>query len=443
MNVLIFDRPFTKSFFSNYKFIPDFEITRVSDFKWHGDYDIVSQQYKHLSISPIINDDISDDIIRRDRFLRNIDNDIAKRLVNSIWYVYETFLDLNRFDLVLGPPIDNYYLDILSRISDIKGIKNEFLIQSFLPSLTRISKRGEYRKVRTVSDGEVKEYVKHLTKPIFKPTTLKPHWSKFGLTKIYLKERLKKVYFETAKFLKRDPYSFHYNCIYPMKGAITVMGISNIDVRKNFIPYSQTIKLISDAKESGKHLVFLPLQFSPETTIDYYIEDNRFSFYDELIENVLNEIDDSVTIIVKEHPDIYGFRTPKFYGKFINRKNVHLVDVSISASALIGLVDTVLVTGGGSTGAEAVAKNRNVISLGDAYYEFNNMVHVIKDFDHVRLWKNYLKKANYSEDEVFSFVRYILENTLDGPYDFVRSKRVNKVRDLENIKNIYENILQK
>ena len=214
MKVLIFDRPFTKKFFSYYSEIEGFKITRISDFKNNSEIDIVKKQYDELPKNrKSLNQITLDDVIKRDRYLRNINRDLAEKLCNALWSVY-TRINIEEYDLVLGPPIDNYYLDLLERFCAMQGVKSEFLIQSFLPGLTRITKRGEYRFVREVNDEMVERYLKILLNENFKPTTLKPHWSKIGLLKIYLKERAKKIVFEFLKVIKRDPYSFHYNCIY-------------------------------------------------------------------------------------------------------------------------------------------------------------------------------------------------------------------------------------
>lgn len=438
MKVLVFDRPFTKKFFSYYSEIDGIQVTRISDFKFHGDIDTVSQQYFELK-SGCKNRKFSidfSDVIIRDRFLRNIDKVIAIKLCQSVYAVYDDLLESNDFELVLGPPIDNYYLDILSRLCEMKGIRNEFLIQSFLPGLTRITKRGEYRAVRDVPDDEVNNYVQKLSAKTFKPTTLKPHWSVKGLIRIYLKERVKKIIFTALKIIKRDPFSFHYNCIYPMAGAITVNGLQNISVRKKFAKEEDVLSKLEEKVRENKKIVFFPLQFSPETTIDYYIKDTRFTDYNKLIQYFLDSVPNDWFVVVKEHPDIYGYRSAEFYEMFSERSNMILADVSMTASYLIEKSDIVVVTGGGSVGVEAVAKGKTVLSLGDAYYKYEKIVEVVEDYDEIPTVLNKLEVVDISRNDIKKFVAHVLKNTLKGPYDFVRSKSINAKRDKENINEI-------
>lgn len=440
MKYLIFTRPFTWQFTSLYKAaktkVTD-EIVYISDFKYEDDVGLIELQYEYSKEIDLKNNYSNyqfDDIISRCRYLRNIDLETAKRLVISTQLAIQEVIKKHRPDCYIGLPIDNYILHLIHLECSKQRIKNISPVQSFLPNKTRVTSLGEWVKCREVDSEEVNKYYEILTKRSFKPTWLKSHRSFATLGRLYLKERMKKIYFEYQKFIKKDPYSFHYNTIYPAKGVISIEGISNVFAYKKYQERSSTEKLLTN-REKEKKLVYLPLQFSPETTIDYYINDYRFGQYEELISKVLSSIPENVTLIVKEHPDLYGFRNPKFYDRILQYKNVHLASVNYPTSEILQNIDAVIVTGGGSTGAEAIIRGIRTLSLGGCFYSGSESLS-ITNFDCIQEWAKVLQMPQPTQVDSKSVLKRILENTLDGPYDFVRSSEQYNERNIENLKNI-------
>lgn len=440
MRYLIFNRPFTKQFTSLYKTAAHHaadEILYISDFKYEDDVGLIELQYKYSKKIDPKRDYLHyqfDDVISRCRYLRNIDLETAKRLVISTQLAIQEVIKKVRPDCYIGLPIDNYILHIMHLECSKQGIKNISPVQSFLPNRTRITSLGEWIRCREVDAEEVDKYYEILTKKSFRPTWLKSHRSFASLGKLYVKERLKKIYFEFQKIIKRDPYSFHYNTIYPAKGVISIDGISNVFAYKKFEARSVTDNLLNN-REAYRKLVYLPLQFSPETTIDYYINDFRFGRYEELVCKVLGSIPNDVTLIVKEHPDLYGFRNPKFYDNILKNKNVHLASVNYPTSEILHRIDAVIVTGGGSTGAEAIIRGIRTLSLGGCFYGGSESLS-ITDFDYIEEWPKVLKMLQPTVAERKSVIKRILENTVEGPYDFVRSSKNYNDRNVENLKRI-------
>lgn len=442
MKFLVFNRPFTKSFTLGYRSVifPGDELRYVSDFKYRDDVGLIERQYTLLKggdgtrlQTAIIDCDL---IICRCRYLRNIDQSLAVRLVRSAYLAINDILDEYVPDVYVGLPIDNYYLHLFHLICDCRGIVNVSPVQSFLPDRTRITSMGEYIGCRTVSTEEVDGYYDLLTRANFKPVWLNKHRSIQKLIRLYVKERLKKIYFTFAKLAKRDPYSFHYNTIFPAKGVITIGSLGNVFAYRKFQSFDATKRLFEDLK-GKKKLVYLPLQFSPETTIDYYIDDYRFGRYEELIGTVLKGIPDNVVLVVKEHPDLYGFRGREFYDKFVSNERVHLCSVNFPTSEILRNIDAVVVTGGGSTGAEAIVRGIPTVSLGACFYSGPESLS-IERFDLVHEWSKVIFMERPTVLQRKAVVRRVLENTLEGPYDFVRSSSSDFLRNVDNVKRIVE-----
>ena len=228
-----------------------------------------------------------------------------------------------------------------------------------------------------------------------------------------------------------DKNSFHFNTIFPLKGVITVRSIRNIFSESYFTSREEALNQIKQLHYNK--IIYFPLQFTPETSLNYYINDHRFSAYNALIETVINTIGSDNLIIFKEHPDIFGFRDVSFYENLKSKPNVLLVPMSMNTDELLHYSDVVLVTGSASTGIEAAIKGKHLISLGGCFYSTNG-IYEITDFDQIGTLKSILysnlTKANPNEVAI-----KLLSNTLPGDYYFLNSKS-SKDRDKISVKTV-------
>lgn len=437
--ILVFTRPFTDEFCKLYKNSED-NIIYISDFKGFSELDPMSYIYSNWN--RIRDDELFEEldyyeIIMRDRFLRYLQLDISKKLINGVWMFLEKIFNDVKFSSYIGLPVDNYIQHLIVLKCNLFAIKCISPAQSPLPLKMRITNLGEYIKCRDVEINEIENIYNILIEKKFRPIWLNNKRDKKKIFWLYIKERIKKVIFIYKKVTTKDPYSFHYNCIYPMKGSITIHSLDVLDVNKLFISNYEDIIKVS---KKFKRIVYFPLQFNPEQTINYLIKDYNFGQYDLLIDRLIESISKDTLLIVKEHPDIYGYRSKSFYEKFLNKENVLLIDVGISTNEILQLSDYLVVTGSASTGIEAIVKDKTVISLGGAFYSMNGKYcHQIINFKDVKNINNYFKNINLSKDEKYNFIKYILENTLDLNYEhFVRAKKSDYVINTNTTKKILE-----
>lgn len=436
--ILVFTRPFTNGFTKHYKECKDVEIDYISDFKFHGDFDVMRYVYEEFSSSSeeeIYSELNYSEIIMRDRFLRYIELNVSKKLINLVWGYVNSIFNKNKYYAYVGIPVDNYIIHMIIKACDKYGVKHISPVSSLLPHKARVTNLGEYIKVRDARDEEVYEAYELLANKEFKPSWLSKHKTNSEIFRLYLKERAKKIYFSFLKFKNSDPYSFHYNCIYPMQGAITVHSLDVLKTRDLFI---KDLNKVIEKSKKFKQVAYLALQFNPEASINYLIADSRFSQYDLMLERVMNNIPDDMLLLVKEHPDIYGYRQLSFYEKFMGRDNVVLVDVDIPTSVVLDIASYVLVTGGASTGIEAVIKGKTVISLGGAFYGYkNNFIHEVRDFNDLSKLEKFFTPIFLTKEDKLKFTKIILDNTLDIDYNgLVRSVKKNQASSLHATKEI-------
>lgn len=438
--LLVYNRPFTASFMSQYRklFGGTYNILYISDFKYRDDVGLIQRQYHHLAHSDVDADRGLDYsvISRRCRYLRVLDERLGRRLINSAWLAIQDIFQRHEPDAFIGLPMDNYYLDLIDQYCVGRGIFTVNPVQSFLPGRTRICRRGEYVHVRDVGSDEIAHYRDLLLRKNFRPTWLSKHRGRGKLMKMYAREVGKKIFFAGAKIVKRDPYSFHYNGVYPHAPAVNTSSRDLLKIENLFVR-----DLAALEAEAGNYprVVFLPLQFSPESSLDYNIPDSRFSMYNKMLDMVLGNIPADTLLIVKEHPDMYGYRTYDFYQQFLSRPNVRLVDVRVTVQQLFALSDFILVTGAASTGAEAIIKGKTVISLGGGtFYGVGGGVHEIENFDDVPRWSDWMRPIHNDDSKLNEVMRLMLTNTLVGPYDFVRTPAAKIPEARENIKTIVD-----
>ena len=419
--IFVYDRPFTSRFTSQYRklFGGTYDIVYLSDFKYRDDVGLIARQYHHLAHSDVEADRGLDYAVvsRRCRYLRSLDQSLSRRLINAAWLAIEEVFQRHDPDAFIGLPMDNYYLDLIDQYCIANGIFTINPVQSFLPDRTRICRRGEYIHVRDVTSGEIAEYRTMLQQKRFRPTWLSKSRSPSRLMRMYLREIAKRLFFRTAKLVKRDPFSFHYNGVYPIGATINPSSADLLKIRSLF---ERDLGVLEHAASSHRAAVFLPLQFVPESSIDYNIQDSRFSSYEELLDRILAALPADVLLLVKEHPDMYGYRRLPFFHRFRGISNVMLVDVDITVQQLFDFCEFVLVTGGASTGAEAVVKGKTVISLGGAFYGGTGAIHEVESFDDVARWPDFLVPTRNDDRAIDDVLRRILTNTLPGAYDFVR-----------------------
>jgi len=411
---LIFGRPFTKEFDRIYEkqgLESGIKYFSISDFKklnLENNFNLVDNQYKLINSNNVKNYDfLPSDIISRCRYLKGINKSSAYLLVNSFYQSLDN-IDAGEIDHIISLPVDNYCSHLVFLWAKYNSIKIITPQRSFAGNYTRITSMGEYIKVRDPDDKEIQDLQKKLNGD-FAPYTLNKPRSKFKILLMYLRERLKKLAFEFLKILRGEKYSFHYNTIFPHPFALTIYNKDSINAESLFLNIQASKNLIDNEK-----FCWLVLQFSPETSLDYHIKDVNFSDYEKLIIEIKKRFKD-IKIVAKEHPTSVGIRHPNFY-KFLQSLNIDLIHHSISANDLIKNSEFIITTGGSSSGAEALSRNKKVINLGGAYYIKNPKSLKIESLDKT-LNELYVDQSSYET------CKRILENTIPGRYDFFsRSK---------------------
>ncbi|MDP3645903.1 MAG: polysialyltransferase family glycosyltransferase [bacterium] len=120
--------------------------------------------------------------------------------------------------------------------------------------------------------------------------------------------------------------------------------------------------------------VYFPLQFQPEAAVD--LTSPRYNNQIETARQVAMSLPDDYTLVVKDHPGMYGYRSPEDLEQLARTPNVKLVDYRIPSETILKKAD--LVVGPASTTlAEAAFLQKPAIQLGDLgiTQQLPNVVH--------------------------------------------------------------------
>lgn len=348
-------------------------------------------------------------IILRCRYLSGINNKKAREYVRRMWRSAEILFTRHNFELVISAPVDNYVLDIIFRVASIHKIPAIQPRDVSFPGLARITNSCDHPILREVSREEAEIAVtnlQHNFKAYYQEVSRRNNWK---LLKRMLRELLKKPLFEFWKLRHRDPLAFHYNTIFPNQNAITMTSIAQLSANRFF---DLDIGQINKLKNDFERIIFWPLSMSPESAINYLNFDHRLSDYKYLIEKTVKALPDNWCLIVKEHPSAIGYRPIDQYEPLLNKNNVFRVSMDVTTSQIILLSDAILLNTGGTTGLEAVAMGKSVLSIGNCHYKFGDAVREINDFDDISDWPNFVVFGELDHNVRVEMIQNYLKNTI-------------------------------
>ncbi|WP_375175163.1 hypothetical protein [Pseudooceanicola sp.] len=307
--------------------------------------------------SHYLDDAETGDVILRCRLLRMIPRSEAQRLLAACELAIDEVLDRTAPRAMLSVTTDSYILHLYVLACRRRGIPFIGLVPSFVNGHFRVTALGEYVQSRRVDEDQIDKIECELLDLDYKPDFLAPNGTeqKKRARRLWLRNLVKPVWFRLRRKLSGDYLNYHY-------------WSTEVVARQKWSLRQPVYKgcLLSGRDDlprnlQGRKVIYLPLQMSPEATIDYWSRDPLWIDYERRILHLLDEHAENYAFIVKEHPNIVGYRTPGFYEKLLDRKNAVLVDPSIASNSILNFCDGVLFNTG-TVGFEAVLRGLPVFS---------------------------------------------------------------------------------
>lgn len=344
------------------------------------------------------------DIVLRCRLLRSLAPRKARRLVMAMEHAISQVLTETRPSIVMSITIDSYVIDLLALLCAKRDIQFMGLVPSFINGHFRITARGEYVNSRLVSEAEVDSVLTDLVVTDYRPEFLVQTESELyrKMWRLWLRNLLKPLWFAMRRMTPGNANNYHF-------------WSSQIIASQFWAFFPSKYHGISDkalealAEENDLPLIYLPLQMSPEATIDYWSSDTRWIDYEGFIVELLRRYQKKWRFAVKEHPNLLGQRSRGFYNRLRAEPNCVMVSPSMHSNDVMSLCRGIVVCTG-SAGFEGALRGMPILSDSSPYYAPNGKLLSISALDAD------LPKVKPDLEQRRALMAHILRGTLPGRF---------------------------
>jgi hypothetical protein len=344
--------------------------THIADSLGVGDGRLQERFYAHLAGAPRAagaaeeKDPVFVDVRRRCRLLRRISLDEAARIVRAMSAAIDEILTEVAPTVVVSSTVDSYVVDLLRVACLRRGLPFIGVAPVFVNGYWRLTSRGEHHTVRVPPAEEVAAVLDTLIDPRYDPIYLVRGAGRLGVAARSAQRALRNfgrfTYFTGKRRLSPDPLRYH-----DWSSQIVARDVLTWRWARYPGDDAWAVKL---AALDGRKSVYLPLQYSPEGTVDYWCRSaDVIDYYPVLFEVLEALAKHDVPVLVKEHPGALGVRPPWLYDRITAHANVILVPPDVRSNDVIPVCDAVLVWTG-TVGFEAALRGKSVIHLGAPYY---------------------------------------------------------------------------
>ncbi len=353
--------------------------------------------------------------IARCRLLRGLPREQATKMFRSMGSVLLEELDRINPVMVFGQMVDEYSSYLLSELARRRGIKYFGVCYSYFPNRIQITQfwNGSPYPCRVITDSEAQEALELVADRTFRQNYhLKNTYSIEQHFMLVIKYKVKSILFPILAMLKRDPYNLHYS-ILPFvadRRALT-------DFPRVVDFHSDWAVLVKEAlSKNGKPVVYIPLGYFPECSIDYWVHNTKILDYESVILEICTILSEKFNILVKEHPHMLGARSRLFYSALKKISDViSIPPAEFSHDACI-FADVVLI-GGGSIGIESYVRGNAIASFCDTSYWYKPSGAQFLDLSALASWTAILlqlirEHKTPSDREKLAFVKACLSTTI-------------------------------
>lgn len=416
---------------------PGAEVVVISGHKRCDETGMASRYYDFLKASKGSNGAVSDndlDMIKRCRLLRAIELELARKHLDSMRLAISEAFDAAKPDLVLSETIDSFLMDLIYAECIKRNIKFIGLVPSFINGYFRVTARGEYNRMRGPSAEEVNRVLSLLEEKNYHPMFLvdsrkNPY---FSVIKRWARNLIKPPYFMVKRAISGERFNYHY-----WATQIVSMQWFHILPRLNLgnPEWESELELV------GKPIIYVPLQMFPEATVDYWCNDLDAVDYDNTLLRLIEHFSKDFHFLIKEHPNVLGFRNPAIYQKLASYNNVVFCSTHVNSNRLVELSDAVLVWTG-TVGFEAALRGKPVLALCDAYYMSGRKFRVITPSTSASEIRDFIEceTSPLSVEEKRCMVEFVLSGLLPGRYTIDGSWNPAREQDVQDARRIGESL---
>jgi hypothetical protein len=374
----------------------------ISEYKKDADFVI---DFSHYSISCIsfieyklIEEVLKiDDVIKRCRGLRSIPLHEARLFVFLCSKYFIDFFSSNpKIKLIVAGTVDNYVMDIMFKFANYYSVECLGITDFFLyPKYKLVTNYGEANKYREPCEHEVNDVLDSLMKKKPSPLAISSSVAYKNAFRYFFSyyARLFVRYFYYHKICNKLGYEYRFAPY--LKGFYSIRQL--LFTNKYFNKFDPTF-----LKANKDRIVYVPLHWYPEATVDYWTDHpDKSNYYEKLFQVVRFFYEKDIIVVIKEHPAFFLCRELEFYSKIKQFKNVVLLKPFVKSQQLFELIDNIVVWTG-STGVEAIMVDKNIYCTTESYYS-NNKIPLFTQFGSNKI---------FSFEEKQDLISNILKSTL-------------------------------
>lgn len=359
--------------------------------------------------------DDEDDMVERCRYLRNLPRKKATPMLWAMASILDEELSEYEPDVVLSHMVDDYITHLLAELARRRGIKFLGVAYSYFPGMAQITEFGNGIpfNFREPSENETAEILHLISQRKFRQNyKQKDTYTKFRHAKAIFRYHLKKIVFQFLRWYRSDPLHMHYAALpYVVERRRWSDFPKRSDFHRNWRERIATAKL-----SNGKPIIYFPLGYFPEATIDYWISNRNILNYQYMVKELCIKLGGRFNILVKEHLHMLGARNPDFYRDLLDIPEITSIPPMEYSNDALDLSDIVLI-GGGSIGVESFIRGKPIATFCKTSYWFPYSGAALLNLDDLDSWPDFVWEALNSykppdNNETFEFIRNCLQSTL-------------------------------
>jgi len=393
-----------------------FEFHFLTDGHSPGTADTRARFYARLGSAPPVpgfTAEDEDDVVARCRTLRSLPRPQALAMARAMASVIVEELERIRPVVVLSHMVDDYVTHLTAELARRRGLRFVGYAYSYFPGRIQATlyANGTPHRLREPADGEVAETLAEISQRTFRQNYLqKDEYTRPRHFKAMLRYRAKQVVFALRAWREKDPLHLHYLCL------------PYVVERRHWRDFPSATDFHGDWRErlagarQDKPVVYMPLGYFPEATIDYWIEDRRILAYQDEVLRICRELGREFRVVVKEHLHMLGGRSPDFYRALRDTPGVVSVPPLEFSNEVLAGADLVLM-GAGSVGVEAHIRGKPIASFCARSYWFAASGATYLDLARIDTWPGLIRAClagHRPPDEAqrAEFVRECLRSTM-------------------------------
>ena len=261
------------------------------------------------------------DVTARCRLMRNIDPAQARQMAHAMAGALVKALDAARPAIVLSHMVDDYVTHLLSKLAEKRHILFAGYAYSYFPGLIQLTafSNGTALRLREPGDDEVDTVVQTISQRVYRQNYLqRDNYTLARHVKGILRYSVKRVVFALKARLESDPWHLHY-AVTPF--LVERRRLRDFPGRGEFhADWAATLAAARQAKPGA--VVYLPLGYFPESTIDYWITNTRILRYEDTLLGFVRALARDHVVVVKEHLHMMGARDCRLYRALMAIPNV-------------------------------------------------------------------------------------------------------------------------